>query len=186
MHDLSTIIFINGADTKSAQMFTLAHEIAHVWLGTTGLSDVEPMPGTIRNSTEQWCNAVAAEMLVPLDALKKIYRAENLTSEVSRLAHQFKVSTLVILRRIYDAGCLTRGNFLVAYRKEQERLMKIPRGRGGNFYFTHAARVSKRFATAVISSALEGRASFTESLHMLGIKKMKTFLELGHNLGVVP
>ena len=63
------LIFLNGADTKSGQMFTLAHELAHIWLGETGVSDVTPefIP---TNKTEIWCNKVAAEMLVPTAFLK--------------------------------------------------------------------------------------------------------------------
>jgi Zn-dependent peptidase ImmA (M78 family) len=181
--DLAPLVFINGSDTKSAQMFTLAHEIAHIWLGETGLSDMG-LVGYTSNRIEQWCNAVAAETLVPLAALRENYRGDDLPTESSRLARQFKVSTLVILRRIHDAGYLTQAELWAAYRDERDRLMAIPRGSGGNFYWTQAARVSKRFAGAVVSSALEGRASFTESFRMLGIKKMETFRELGHSLGV--
>lgn len=182
---LAPLIFINGSDTKSAQMFTLAHEMAHVWLGETGLSDVEPV-WSPTNRVEQWCNRVAAEFLVPLTALQREYRQTNdLTEDVSRLARAFKVSTLVILRRIHDAGHLTQDELWTAYRDELARLPAIPRGTGGNFYLTQAARVSKRFASAVISSVLEGRGSFTESFRMLGIKKMKTFHKLAHSLGVV-
>lgn len=181
---LAPLVFINGSDTKSAQMFTLAHEMAHVWLGETGLSDVEPV-WSPTNRVEQWCNQVAAEFLVPLAALQREYQEANvLTDEVARLARCFKVSTLVILRRIHDAGHLTQDELWTAYHAELERLLAIPRGAGGNFYLTQAARVSKRFASAVISSVLEGRGSFTESFRMLGIKKMETFHELAHNLGV--
>ena len=94
------MIFINSADTKAAQMFTLAHELAHVWLGSSGVSDAqsrEPMGP----ATEHWCNRVAAEMLVPLDVLKKeLPERTDLGDELRRLARRFKVSTLVILRRI--------------------------------------------------------------------------------------
>ncbi len=116
--DLAPLVFINGADTKSAQMFTLAHELAHVWLGETGLSDVEPV-GSPTNRIEQWCNQVAAEFLVPLTALRREYQAANdLTDEVARLARCFKVSTLVVLRRIYDAGHLTQDELWTAYHAE--------------------------------------------------------------------
>lgn len=182
--NLAPLTFINGSDTKSAQMFTLAHELAHIWLGQTALSDVEPVCSP-SNDIEIWCNRVAAEILVPLTALKDEYReTSDLIGEVSRLARCFKVSTLVILRRIHDADHLTEDELWVAYRKELERLQAIPRGSGGNFYWTQAARISKRFASAVVSSTLEGRASFTEAFRMLGIKKMETFRELGHSLGV--
>ena len=181
---LAPLVFINGSDTKSAQMFTLAHEMAHVWLGETGLSDVKPVSSPT-NRIEQWCNQVAAEFLVPLAALQREYQeANDLTDEVARLAKLFKVSTLVILRRIHDAGHLTQNELWMAYRAELERLLAIPRGTGGNFYLTQAARVSTRFASAVISSVLEGRGSFTESFRMLGIKKMETFHKLAHSLGM--
>ena len=60
----------------------------------------------------------------------------------------------------------------------------IPKGSGGNFYWTQAARVSKRFVAATVSSALEGRTGFMEAFRMLGVKKMATFRELGHSVGV--
>ena len=183
--DLAPLVFINGADTKAAQMFTLAHELAHIWLGKTGLSDAQPLR-VPNQATERWCNEVAAELLVPLDVMRQKYnQAAELQVELGRLARCFKVSTLVILRRIHDAGHLTQDALWTEYHAELERLLAIPRGTGGNFYLTQAARVSKRFASAVISSVLEGRGSFTESFRMLGIKKMETFQELAHSLGVM-
>ena len=60
----------------------------------------------------------------------------------------------------------------------------MPRGSSGNFYLTLGARVSKRFARALVVSTLEGHTAFTESFRLLGLKKMATFHELGHSLGV--
>ena len=181
---LAPLVFINGADTKAAQMFTLAHELVHLWLAETGLSDVGPVT-TPSNDVEIWCNRVAAELLVPLAVLRETYQPHaNLQEEVPRLARAFKVSTLVILRRIHDAGGLTREQLWAEYEAELARLRRIDRPSGGDFYLTTAARVGKRFARAVVSAALEGRSSFTEAFRLLGFKKMATFHELGVSLGV--
>lgn len=178
------LVFINGADTKAAQMFTLAHELAHVWLGQSALSDVAPASSPT-NAVEAWCNRVAAELLVPLATFREEYQPEAvLRDELDRLARRFKVSTLVILRRAHDAGGLTAEQFWREYHREVERLRAIPTGSGGNFYLTLGARASKRFARALVVRTLEGQSSFTEAFRLLGLKKMGTFRELGHSLGV--
>lgn len=134
---------------------------------------------------ERWCNQVAAEQLVPLDVLRAEYdRRAELRTETDRLARRFKVSTLVILRRIHDADGLTRAELREAYEAELDRLRTMPKGSGGDFYLTLGARASKRFARAVVVSTLEGRSSFTEAFRLLGFKKMATFNELGRSLGV--
>lgn len=179
------LVFINGADTKSAQMFTLAHELAHIWLGQSALSDAQAslVP---TNEIERWCNQVAAELLVPLDLLRAEYQAQSdLRSEVDRLARRFKVSNLVVLRRVYDAGALSYGDFQRAYETELERLLAIPSGNGGNFYLTQAARVSKRFARALVASTLEGQTLHRDAFRMLGFSKLSTFQELGRSLAVI-
>ena len=184
---LAPVVFVNGADTKSAQMFTLAHELVHVWLGQSALSDAQPRR-LADGDIEQWCNRVAAELLVPIAAMREVYNPRAaLESEVSRLAKRFKVSTLVILRRIHDVGGLTRDAFWAAYDAELMRLLSIPReGGGGNFHLTEAARVSKRFARAIVGSTLEGHTLYRDAFRMLGLTKMKTFQSFGRSLGVMP
>ena len=178
------LIFINGKDTKAAQMFTLAHELAHLLLGSSGVSNAEALE-IGGPETERWCNRVAAELLVPLLSLKAEYSARApLSDELNRLARRFKVSTLVILRRIHDAGFLTRHAFRSAYAAEIDRLGALPGGGGGNFYLTLGARVSQRFARAIVTSTLEGQTSFSESFRLLGCRKMETFSKLANNLGL--
>ena len=182
---LAPLVFINGADTKAAQMFTLAHELAHIWLGQSAISDAQAalFPDT---DIEKWCNQVAAELLVPLAIFKTEYdQSVDLSTEMTHLARRFKVSTLVILRRIYDSGGLTQAEFRQAYDQELSRLHDVPRGSGGNFYLTQAARVSKRFARALVISTLEGHTLHRDAFRMLGFSKLETFHELGRSLGVM-
>src|SRR5262249_18547916 len=154
--DLAPLVFINGADSKAAQMFTLAHELAHLWLGRTALSDVRPVT-VPTHDVEHWCSQVAAELLVPLAVLRVEYEpGGDLRSALDRLARRFKVSTLVILRRIHDARGLTRDQLWQAYQQELQRLGAKPRRSGGNFYLTQSARMGKRFARALVAGTLEG------------------------------
>ena len=121
------LIFVNGADSKAAQMFTLAHELAHLWLGDSALSNIGAAPTLGFQREEVWCNAVAAELLVPLAALRAELRLdEGLPDALSRLARSFKVISLVILRRLLDANWLDRARFDVAWAEEMARL-RTPR-----------------------------------------------------------
>jgi len=182
--DLAPLVFINGADTKAAQMFTLAHELAHIWLGQSALSDIDPA-SVPSHRVEIWCNQVAAEFLVPLEDLGTEYRRrDGLQEECGRLARFFKVSTLVILRRLCDAGVMSPDDMWQAYNEEVARLQAIPRASGGDFYLTQAARVSKRFARALVASTLEGQTLHRDAFRLLGFSKLETFRELGHSVGV--
>ncbi|MFZ4580102.1 MAG: ImmA/IrrE family metallo-endopeptidase [Myxococcota bacterium] len=165
-------------------MFTLAHELAHLLLGESGVSDVGPASEPARDE-EQWCNRFAAELLVPMDVLRQVHRPQApLQDEILRLARHFKVSTLVILRRVFDAGTLTRDAFWAAYRQEVARLATVAGGGGGDFYRSQVARVGRRFARAVITDALEGQTLFRDAYRLLGVKKHSTFEMLGARVGV--
>ncbi len=183
---IAPLIFINGKDSKAAQMFTLAHELAHLWLGESGVSDTQAATQPDKQ-IERWCNAVAAELLVPLEQLRPVYDPENeLYEEMQRLAHQFKVSTLVIVRRLFDLGVFDKEMLWVTYRAELERVkvLSARKSSGGDFYNTLSARTGKRFVKALVASTLEGQTQFTDAFRMLGIKKTATFYEEAQRLGL--
>lgn len=185
---LAPLIFINGSDSKSAQMFTLAHELAHIWLDSTALSNMSAASSAGYREEEIWCNAVAAELLVPLADLRgSLINTVPLDDMIDRLTRQFKVSKLVILRRLLDADYLTRKAFDTAWQQEIEQLQNIMNNRtgGGNFYHSTMARTSKKFTHALVVSTLEGQTLYRDAFRMLGIKKNESFHNLGKAVGVL-
>jgi Zn-dependent peptidase ImmA (M78 family)/transcriptional regulator with XRE-family HTH domain len=181
--DLAPLVFINGSDTKAAQMFTLAHELAHLWLGESALSDLRPDSAS-PHRVERWCNQAAAELLVPIKDLKMALPRTRPLDAVQDLAGQFKVSTFVILRRLLDAESISPDTFQEVYGQELLRLRSLMKSSGGNFYLTQEARASRRFVRALIISTLEGQTLYRDAFQMLGIKKEQTFREFGLRMGV--
>ena len=101
---MAPVVFVNGADTKAAQIFTLAHEWAYILL-VNGIFQSDGDQLESDQGVERWCNAVAAEFLIPEKALRIEFVVDQpLAEQISRLAKHFKVSTLVVLRRIFDGG----------------------------------------------------------------------------------
>ncbi len=186
--ELAPLVFLNGADGKAAQMFTLAHELAHVWLGESGVSD--PEAGSIpEQRMERWCNRVAAELLAPLEELREAYQPDApVAEEIQRLARLFKISTLVALRRLFDAGFIDQATLWRIYRQEVGRIRALDRGGGGggNFYRTLGARTGKLFARAILASTLEGQTLFRDAFRLLGVRKTSTFYEAARELEVMP
>ncbi|MGH9044784.1 MAG: helix-turn-helix domain-containing protein [Acidimicrobiales bacterium] len=183
---LAPLIFINGADTKAGQIFTLVHELAHLFVGEAALDDADlrASPG---NPAERWCNQVAAEVLVPASSVASwIDRAAPLREQLDGLARRFKVSTLVGLRRLYDVGWLSWNDYRAAYEEELDHILEVlgERASGGNYFNTQPARVSRRFARAVIASALEGQTLRRDAFQLLGIRRESTFEEMVSRLGV--
>lgn len=187
---LAPLIFINAADTKAAQIFTLVHEVCHLWLGQSAVPAASmDIRETGNNPVEIWCNQIAAEVLIPMESLRNDFRGTSESEELDRLAKKYKVSTLVVLKRIFDAGLLDWHEFRYTYRQEHKRVVALARERqknsGGDYYNVQPLRVSRRFAKALIDDTLRGRTLHRDAFRLLGTKKHDTFVELGRAVGVV-
>ncbi|MCY4023801.1 MAG: ImmA/IrrE family metallo-endopeptidase [Anaerolineaceae bacterium] len=181
---LAPLIFINGADTKAAQMFTLAHEVAHIWLNQSGVTNYRTA-NIPENMNERWCNQVAAELLVPSHLIGKEFKqTDQLLPEVNRLASLFKVSSLVILRRLLDESFLEKKEFWSAWAATIESLPTRRKEGGGDFFRNVGPKSSKKFARAIVLSAKEGRTTYTEAMRLLSLSKVSTLKKYAQFLGV--
>jgi Zn-dependent peptidase ImmA (M78 family) len=183
---LAPLIFVNGADAKSAQMFTLAHELAHLWLGLGGVSGFDTLlPGG--RDVEDWCNRAAAEFLVPAAEMEEAWRASTRDREAFRtLAGRFKVSPIVVARRALDLRLVDRETFFAFYRTytRQERSAGA-KSDGGDFYGNQNTRVGELFATHVVRAALEGRVGFKDAYDLTGLRG-RAFQQYAERLGFAP
>lgn len=178
------LIFVNGRDSLAAQMFTLAHELVHIWVGVSGVSNLRETYSSDRTE-ERFCNQVAAELLVPSVELRQQWPiAQREATPLAWLVRQFKVSSLVLLRRLVDLRLIDQNEFHRRYHEEEERFRTIAAQRpsGGDFYRTQRTRSGRRFARALIESTLEGRTPYREALRLLGIGKVETFNEFARQL----
>ena len=177
------LIFVNGADAKSAQMFTLAHELAHIWLGEEGLSGFENLlPGG--GNVEDWCNRAAAEFLVPSRELRERWlQVRREQHRFEALGRSFKVSPVVAARRAMDLKLVERSAFFEFYEHHINRERRDGTTRsGGDFYNNQNARVGQLFATHVMRAAMGGQIGFREAYELTGLRG-GTFQDYAGRLG---
>ena len=181
------LIFINGRDAKAGQVFTLAHELVHIWLGVSGVTNLNQTYSP-NIEIERYCNAVAAELLVPSKEIRELWAKldQSAVDKIAFAVRHFKVSSLVILRRLHDNNLIPTEEFRRRYTDELTGFVqKEAKGdSGGDFYLTLRARVGKRFASALVESTLEGETSYREAFQLLGTNNPNTFREFASTIGI--
>ena len=129
VNNYAPFIFVNSGDSKKAQLFTLIHELAHIFISfSSGFGDFET--DEINNAKERLCDKIAAEFLVPEDIFLDYVRTKT-TEELSAL---FKVSEIVILRRKLDLGLISKDSFFRQYNQLPKIVKKL--SGGGDFYLS--------------------------------------------------
>jgi len=169
--DYAPLMFVNGADGKAAQMFTLAHELAHIFLGSGAAFDLREMKPA-KNRIEQLCNRVAAEFLVPEEKIRRIWPSIPRDADPFQyMAQKFKVSRLVAARRVLDLGMIQKTEFLDFYNDYlgEERTKSGERSQGGDFFKTQFMRIGRRFTYAVVQAAREGKVLYSEAYKLTGL-----------------
>lgn len=174
---IAPLVFINGADAKAAQIFTLVHELAHLWIGQSGISDVSLTvpPSAPHPQVERFCNDVAAEVLVPArDLRERWHERESLDDNAGSLASFFRVSTVAVARRAFDLGLIEWPAYVEYYQQQEERWHQpTKKVEGGDFYRTIPVRNGRRFTEAVLRSAVEQSLLLRDAGRLLGVNPAK-------------
>jgi len=169
--EYAPLLFVNGGDSKAAQMFTLAHELAHVFFGDSASFDLRAMQPA-KDPIEKACNRAAAEFLVPEDELRRIWPSVQSNPEPHQaVARRFKVSTLVAARRALDLRLISRDQFFEFYNSYLDGTHSAAQSKrgGGDFYENQNLRVGRRFAMEVANAAAEGRLLYSEAYDLTGL-----------------
>ena len=177
--EYAPVVFLNSNNSKAAQMFTFAHELAHIWLGRSGVFDLaylQPAEEGIENT----CNRIAAEFLVPIDRLRDhlSMRMQQVGHRVAfhDMAREFKVSPLVIARRALDLKLTSYAEYRAFYRDYLERLRRWEErtddedsNDGPRFYEVQRLRVGRLFIRYVVSALKEGKLLYREAYNLTGL-----------------
>ena len=182
--EYAPLIFINNADYKAAQMFTLAHELAHLFIGEEGVSAFGSLLPA-EHDIEQICDKIAAEFLVPEAGIRSFWPSvKHLPDPYQQMAWQFKVSRVVIARRALDLGLIDLDTFFVFYnRHKMQGNSGNATSSGGNFWNTQRWRIGARLASAVVRAVRAGRLPHREAYALTGLSGAN-FANMADKMGI--
>jgi Zn-dependent peptidase ImmA (M78 family)/DNA-binding XRE family transcriptional regulator len=172
------VVFVNSSDFKAAQIFTFAHECAHLWIARTGISNPDEGESS-PNAVERFCNRVATEILVPEDEFLAAWDRADPHSRITALSRFFWVSSLVILRRARELEKISDARYQ-ALRADAVAAQTKPAGGGGSYFRTAAIRLGGRLSTAVLGEVDRGRLPLSQASELLGMR-VATFLKFAES-----
>lgn len=178
-HEKFPIIYLNNRNTKARQIFSLAHELAHLLMGESSLSKLESIQShgsPTHDRTEQFCNKIAAEVLLPDDDFREVaaeYLAERDEIDgiaVEHLANLYSVSREMILRRLLSMNRINIDYYNKISKLYNAAAQNKQTRSGGSYYATKNVYLSDRYKSAVLKSYYSQRISMEEAADYLGVK----------------
>jgi Zn-dependent peptidase ImmA (M78 family)/DNA-binding XRE family transcriptional regulator len=191
-------VFINSDDWNAPQLFTLIHELAHIWIAVSGISnEIEPelKHKDKLHPIELFCNEVAANTLLPVEVMQRIEHSTfNSSKSVFSLSKKLGVSSFAFLYRAYSVGLITLNkyrelkkdadaDFQEFLRKEEEKAVKAKeKKKGGPDYFMLLVNKNSHLFTKIVMDAFRGghiqptQASSLLNTQVNNFSKLEAFL----------
>lgn len=172
---MAPLVFINNADSQTAQIFTLAHELAHIWIGEGGISDADPtIAGEASAHIEAYCNEVAGEVLLPWDRIADRWRSRTSPEQewLRRISGEFRVSTVMVARQLWAHEAISRERFFELYEAERANwtAQRASVSSGGDYYKNVPIRNSRILTEAVLESVAASETLIRDASRLLGVK----------------
>lgn len=179
--ELAPFVVINDNDAEAARPFTLIHELAHIWIGASGVSG--PLRDVPENVVERFCNDTASEFLLPPDAIPDLSSLQTadfdgVNAAVARLASIWNVSEPAVAYRLVQKGWIARAvasslfaTFADRWRREKEREKqnKKPDETGPSFYTVRRHRLGAGLLATVRRALQEETLTYTRAAKILGV-----------------
>ncbi|MEO5368614.1 MAG: XRE family transcriptional regulator [Magnetococcus sp. DMHC-1] len=184
--EYAPFIFLNYQDAKAARIFTLAHELVHLWIGEPGVSNLENSgpPRNTKDRVEVYCNQVAAEILMPWDSF--VIQWESMDPDAPQMerialaANKFKVSREVVARRLLNMKKMNQEDYdktIEQYRdewkKERLNIKEKNKKNDESAPVYHPMKLNsngKSFSRTVISAYKRGELSGRDTSKLLDMK----------------
>lgn len=166
--DIVPFMFVNNSDSKAAQLFTIVHEVAHIWIGQSAgfdFSNLQPA----NDPNEILCDKIAAEFLVPESSFRQLWKG---LPSINLLTRRFKVSEIVIARRALDLAYISQKEFLTFYNNFISREIKKKESQvsGGDFYATAKKRLNLTFAAHINQAVKSGKLLYRDAYKLTSLK----------------
>lgn len=168
--DTAPFVFINNNDFISAKIFTLLHELIHILIGKSASFDLRNLQSS-DNEIEKFCDRCAAEFLVPESEIKDLNVA-NINFE--QLAKKYRVSQIVIARRLLDVGKINKEDFYKFYNHYVKQEKRKAKTKGGDFYNNVNYRYGKRFLEIMSTALRNNEILYRDAYRVLSLKPTTT------------
>lgn len=189
--EIAPFVVINDQDSRAAWSFTLLHELAHIWLGQTGVSG-----GLGEIAIERFCNQVAGEFLLPREELKRFWDSqasgtEAFHAQVRQFSEARNLSSTMVAYALYRTGAIDEEMWrnLRSYFREkwlqgqQQREQARDQEGGPSFYAVRGHRVGKALLGLVGRLMAGGALTTSKAAKVLGVKATQVQALLGAGLG---
>jgi Zn-dependent peptidase ImmA (M78 family)/transcriptional regulator with XRE-family HTH domain len=176
--DAAPFVVLNDQDARSAWSFTLIHELAHLWLGTTGVSGV-----FADAQIEKFCNDVAGGFLLPANELPLVgvdlkTDVETAARRIGEFAEGRHLSRSMVAYSLLRAGSLTdntwrilTGRFQAQWRQRRDAQRERQNdGTGPNYYVVRRHRLGSALLQFVSRNISDGALTPTKASQVLGVK----------------
>ena len=178
--DYAPLIFINTNDSVNGKLFSLLHEYVHIGLGKNSLYNDRCSCHNEISKTEQICNAVAAEILVPQEIFNNQWSLLNtdgdIEKNINKIARYFKCGVVVVARKALENHYISKEQYsLIANNAVQN--FKKRKTNGGNFYRSLNSKIDTNFLNYLVSSVEKGNTLYTEAFRLTNTNS-KTFNNL--------